>query len=70
MRAGDRGASPDREGVRLEPQLAHERDVLSKAPVLVARDDPVSPSRIVPGVCANRCQMLGPALSASGEPST
>src|SRR3954463_5943938 len=30
---------------------------------------PVSPFFIMPGVCAKRCQMLGPAPSASGEPS-
>src|ERR1700719_253733 len=30
---------------------------------------PVSPFLVMPGVCAKRCQMLGPAPSASGEPS-
>src|SRR4051812_8929609 len=30
---------------------------------------PVSPSLVSPGVRTNRCQMLGPAPSASGDPS-
>ena len=40
------------------------------ARVLPQGTGPVSPLWVMPGVWAKRCQMLGPAPSASGEPST
>ena len=51
------------------PELAHQRDIVGVAPVVVAGDVAGVAVANEPGVWVKRCQMLGPAPSASGEPS-